>query len=484
MRPLTIRMPRLVLAVLFAVVLVATGALAPATARAADNLVLNGDFNQGTSHWKTDSGYGKFSTRAIAGNQAMIVQTVTAGAAIVLNDRINTVKNGTKGITYSVSARVRSNLAGLSGQLRVREASSSGLVTHASTFFIDATDWATVRLTFTTTLSTADLDLNVLAWKVSTDREVIVDDVVMEVASSATTPPPAATESAAYTLSDGCSLNARGIGKCTPLVGAAHGSNGDPAALEKSMGQRFGVRRTFWGATQVASAVRTAEGDVAAGRIPWMSFKLPHSWADMASGKGDAWAKDLASRISGVKGPVWVAFHHEPEGDGDVTTWKKIQERLGPILRNGAKNVGFSVILTGWNQWYGESKYRIENIWPNTTVDIAGFDAYCFYGTWKNGKYRTGDPSLKVAYFDKISAWAKSKGVAWGLAETALTDAASADNPNWIKTTHGELKATGALAMAYFDTKLHSDDSYHLTGGQKNRDYQAALKASPMFPKS
>ena len=47
-----------------------------------------------------------------------------------------------------------------------------------------------------------------------------------------------------------------------------------------------------------------------------MSFKLPHSWGEMAAGAGDAWAKNLAARFGRLNGPVWLAFHHEPEGDG------------------------------------------------------------------------------------------------------------------------------------------------------------------------
>ena len=33
-----------------------------------------------------------------------------------------------------------------------------------------------------------------------------------------------------------------------------------------------------------------AKTDLAERRLPWISFKLPYSWADMATGKGDAWA--------------------------------------------------------------------------------------------------------------------------------------------------------------------------------------------------
>jgi hypothetical protein len=124
----------------------------------------------------------------------------------------------------------------------------------------------------------------------------------------------------AWQLSDGTYLSERGIPQQgSTLLGAAYGGNSDPTAWEGDLGRQLGVRRTFWQSTNVDSAVRTAKADVAANRVPWLSFKLPHSWPDMVAGKGDAWAKDIALKLKAVDGPVWVAFHHEPENDGDIT---------------------------------------------------------------------------------------------------------------------------------------------------------------------
>ncbi len=224
--------------------------------------------------------------------------------------------------------------------------------------------------------------------------------------------------------------------------------------------------------------------DVAAGRIPWISFKLPYNWTKMAAGSGDAWATDLATRLAKVNGPVWVAFHHEPENDEtDITKWIRTQERLGPILRSKAPNAAFTVVLTGWNQLYGPSQFRLDAIWPNTTVDIAGFDIYASYGTTKNGVLRLGDPSLNDTYFAPIAAWAKKKGVAWGLAETGLNDRASKDYPNWLRDTHRELDANGAIALSYFDTPLNSTENWQLSTATKRADFVNALKLSPSFPK-
>ena len=80
----------------------------------------------------------------------------------------------------------------------------------------------------------------------------------------------------------------------------------------------------------------------------------------------------------GLNGPVWLAFHHEPEGDGAIQDWRRMQEHLTPIVR-AHRNLAMTVIVTGWNQFYGESKYRLKNIWPRGVnvegLKRRGFDA-------------------------------------------------------------------------------------------------------------
>lgn len=264
-------------------------------------------------------------------------------------------------------------------------------------------------------------------------------------------------------------------------MGAAFNANSDPSVWEAQLGRSLGVRRTFWGPGNVSSAVATAKADIAKGRIPWISFKLPYSWQDMAAGRGDAWVRDLATRLAALNGPVWVAFHHEPEGDGDITAWKSMQEHLAPIVRSTAPNVAYTVILTGYQQISGDPRYSLANIWPDTKVDIAGFDPYNWYGTLKSdGSVNTQRVDMKKAYFDPISTWAAAKGMAWGVAETGLTDPAQAVDPTWIPRTFQGLAADHGIAMSYFNTPLNSASTWTWVIGDaaKKAAFAAAMVTS------
>lgn len=285
-------------------------------------------------------------------------------------------------------------------------------------------------------------------------------------------------------VSTDCSVSARGIPECGAYVGAAVGGNDDPSVLEHDLGQRLGVRRTYWNTGRTEEAVATARADLHSGRLPWISFKFKASWHDTAGGSADEWVASLAEQLAQLPGPVWVAFHHEPEGDGDVRAWRAMQERLGPILRRGAPNVGFTVILTGWNQLFGPSEYSLDHMWPQTVVDVAGFDIYNMYGAQREGVTITQVSNLREDYFLPLSEWTRERGAAWALAETGITDAAAIDHPDLILNTYKDLVETGGIAMTYFDSEYNSTASWPLATTKKRAQFAEILALGFRLPAS
>ena len=268
-------------------------------------------------------------------------------------------------------------------------------------------------------------------------------------------------------MTNGCNVSARGIPGCGTYMGGVYGANANLGPWEQFLGKPLGVHRTYWG-SGISSAVKMAKADAAKKRVPWMSFKAPYSWSAMASGKGDAWARNLAKQMKTVNGPVWVAVHHEPEGEGDIQAWKRMQARIAPIIRAGAPNVGYSIILMGYHQFHGAAKYRLSTTWPNTKIDVVGFDIYEKYGT--HGRYEW--KKFTDAYFKPISAWAKKKGVAWGMAETGYNDVAARKDSGWMSRVYRSMNAYGGVAFSYFNTHLHSQQNWRLTLATKKNAFK------------
>src|SRR3954449_8535701 len=279
-------------------------------------------------------------------------------------------------------------------------------------------------------------------------------------------------------FSDGCHYGLRGMSSCGGLIGAAYGGNTDPAAWEQALGHPLGVHRTYWGAGKEDAAVRVAADDLAHLRVPWLSFKLPYSWTDMADGVGDDWVRLLLARLGALDGPVWLAFHHEPEGDGDITEWVRMQKHLGPIVRSTAPNVAFSLIFTGWHEFYGPRRYRLSKLWPHVKVDLLGFDIYDKYGAFRNGQMFNNHTDMVGSYFTKIQAFAATHHVKWALAETGHTDLAATDDPDWVARTYHQLRDNGGIAMAYFNTWLNSSASWPLNGS-KETAFDDVLASTP-----
>ncbi len=485
-----LRAPILALSAALAVTLSPT-VTATATAAPAAVTIPNAGFEQGTTGWTAAASTTRVGlTTGHESANALRVTSSTYGRTIRKSrptwrsvpaavKSTQLVSDGAAaGSTYSWSVLVKSNRSDRIGQLTVREVlNGQQLQAPSTSVSLERNVWTRVEVLMTKKDAASGFELRLesprqWAWDI-----LSFDNVT---GTRLTTPPPPPPPGPV--LSNGCSATMRGIPSCGAYLGSAYGSNTDPVTMENETGRRLGIHRVYYTAAQVSSAVRMATKDVAAGRLPWVSFKLPHSWEDMVAGKGDAWALDLAKQMGALDGPVWLAFHHEPETDGDMQAWRKMQERLAPIVRGAADNIAFTVIMTGWHQFYGDAQYSLAAIWPKVKVDVAAFDIYENYGVVKAGKTTTRWTNLRTSYFEKISVWAKSVGVNWAIAETGFTDAASEVAPHWVSTTYADLQATGGIAFAYFNTTLNSVAPWNLGTQIKKNSYREAAVGSPLLP--
>ena len=465
-------------------------ALAPTAATAATGTpavtgaVANGSFEHGIRHWSAERSKVRLSTSSDSwhGKRALKAKARKHTALRIRSER--PVQPDTRG-KLRWTMRVKPT-TGQRVTLTVVERTAAGKrKKHRTSTWAPARSWTKVRVT---AKHRADSRLRPVLRTPAVRRgeAVLVDAArVRAVAQRPGAPAQSNATSGAKAgqLSNGCAYTTRGLPKCGAYLGMAYGSNTDPAPLEAEMGAQVSLRRTYYRADQVASAVRTAKADIAKGRLPWVSFKFPHGWEAMASGQGDAWAKSLARQFAALDGPVWLAFHHEPENDGDMQAWRRAQERLAPIVRGAGDNLAFTVVLTGWHQFYGAAEFSLGKIWPRrVNVDVAGFDVYNSHGVVKDGK-EMKPTDMDGAYFAKIDAWADKQGVAWGLAETGFNDKAFKEDPNWVRRTHRQLEQRGGVAMAYFNTTLNSISSWSLGEGKKWESFRDATQGTPRLPR-
>lgn len=271
-----------------------------------------------------------------------------------------------------------------------------------------------------------------------------------------------------------CVWNHQGIPQFGAYVGAAVGGTEQLPQLERQTG-RLGVHRTYYQAGQVDDAVRTARSDLLAGRTPWISFKMPYSWSAMAAGRGDAWVRGLADKLGRLPGPVWLAFHHEPEWDGNPLVWKRMQQHLAPIIHARTNNVAYTIILTGWDALFGPRQFHLSRMWPGDRyVDVLGMDVYNDFGTNRSG--HSNIPMLNpMKYFRPISRFARAHHVKWAIAETGYSAPAVARNPSWLVTEYRDLRAEGGVALTYFDSSLNSIANWTLSSPPKVRAFHTIL---------
>jgi hypothetical protein len=261
-------------------------------------------------------------------------------------------------------------------------------------------------------------------------------------------------------------------------LGAAVGGTSDLGARETQLGTHLALHRTYYQANQIDRAVKTAKEDLAVGRLPWISFKPPLGWAEMATGAGNTWATQLADALKTVPGPVWLAVHHEPETDGDMNLWTAMQTQIAPIIHARTDNVAYSVIYSSWNT-YSRGMDNVATKWPgDDNVDILGIDAYNPYGAIRDAKMVTTSLDMKT-YYAKMAAWSAEHGTHWAVGETGITPTGAATDPTWLARTYHDMIAMGGIGLSYFDSSRNSDADWTLDDPTKFAQYKALLPETP-----
>ena len=169
-------------------------------------------------------------------------------------------------------------------------------------------------------------------------------------------------------------------------------------------------RRVFDQLSTYESAVTLARSEVAAGRMPILSFKIPNNdWAGAAAGNYDATLRALTAALAKVPGKVFVTIHHEPSGDGTPAAYAAMQRRVLPILSPPA-NVEAGVIVNGF--WWSAKSQGLTDaeISQWLPADILRLSEIVAADTYQGGTTASPGENAGVK-ISRMSAWATRVGV-------------------------------------------------------------------------
>jgi hypothetical protein len=269
-------------------------------------------------------------------------------------------------------------------------------------------------------------------------------------------------------------------GDPNPLVthkayfGSSYAGNGDVRArYETTAGKSLSIHRTFWAWDQHDTPssdglYNMVKADHAANRLPYVSTKTP-PWAEVAAGKHDARIDQLLRTLDSYGKPVWLTFHHEPEGGGSngntpddpggPTAWRGMQSRVRARMNAlGTKHIAFMPTLMAytWSPYSGRNpeEWWVPGIWDAYMVDHYQYDV-------------AGDMFTPLGW-KNFAAWADAKKIPYGTGEWGNrgTDAVAASEMvafwEW-----GFRNNKDVIAHDYFDSDLNSPQGgWTLAGSQ------------------
>jgi hypothetical protein len=279
---------------------------------------------------------------------------------------------------------------------------------------------------------------------------------------------------AAANASASCSARFPGDPCDKVYVGAAVTAS-DPSALEAQTGRKLSLFRSYMRAnTPSTKFVSRATNDLANGRIPLISTKVPGGWASVAAGNQDAWLLERIRALAKVDGPVWLALHHEPTGDGAPSDWVAMQQHARKLIDANSKNIALVGILNGWEFIKKNGHPEAYNMPVGSGVDVMGFDSYNTWSPTNGKKWRSVADVFSPAV--TIASWGYPTLVGeYGVRTDPSQPGRAAQ---WMSDAYDYAYEHGFVAMAYFNSGLNSPDGSWVMDAERLRVFQQNLNAA------
>lgn len=224
--------------------------------------------------------------------------------------------------------------------------------------------------------------------------------------------------------------------------------------LERQLNGTLTVRRSYFDPGNTGGLISRAKEDHTAGRYPYISTKVPGTWAAVAAGTYDTWMRTMLQGLGQLSKPVMLGLHHEPEdevGPPGMTAaaWVSMHEHAVTMAKSVAPNVSIVPILMQWT--FDPRSGRRPQDWLVPGAEVFGLDVY---NDWSPGGKI---PWLSFGQKASIALpYAGGKPVA--IAEYGChTDPAQPGRAaGWMRDAFTFASQNNIIAMAYYDSDLHS----------------------------
>ena len=248
----------------------------------------------------------------------------------------------------------------------------------------------------------------------------------------------------------------------------------EPASTVPELGgDQISLSRRFYRAHQVDLMSSVTAGDVAAGILPFVSFKVPDTWDAIARGDDDKWLDGIIEALGGLDAPAFVALHHEPENDieppqNTPATWVAMQQRL--IKRAAsAPQVTPVPILMNWT--FREGSGRDPHEWLVPEAALMGVEVY---NPWRPG-------ATNWTSFADLYAQVAETVTDQPIVVPELGTTSDSFDPRraslWIQEAFDTALDVGVVGMAWFDARLRKTGRRELD--QQGRQELRSLMQRP-----
>jgi hypothetical protein len=238
------------------------------------------------------------------------------------------------------------------------------------------------------------------------------------------------------------------------------------SSWEARLGSTLSVNRSYFvpDRNETAQLLQQCGDDLAHGRLPHVSTKVPGTWRDVGTGDDDDWLTGILGPLGRHGGPVLLTVHHEPENDAGAAgmaaaDYVGMQQRAIELAARLAPEVTIVPVLQQWT--FAPVRHDANpTAWLVPEAAVFGLDLYNPWSATNGLEWRSFGSLV-----DEVLPFADGKPIVVG--EYGCRDDPA--NPGlaakWLRDAAAYARRHRVVAMSYFNSGLNTvDGSWKLLG--------------------